>query len=306
LSKRADILYVIAKDPTRQDIWTWSRELKEVHSEPRVVPPRLRVDENADELNVANAAVKLSISKRTAMLNRLLIHGREVPLSDGPRFIAYRRNDRKYDEISGSGRVTHLETRKEGNALVVEASLDGALRTVRWRFLAEGESAIKAQLEYEYSFAGAADILGIRFSSSAEQIRSLRWLGMGPYRVWQNRLEGTRLDVWENSYNDSTPGETWDFPEFKGYFRDLHWVRFDARNGPFTLSTSGARPYLGLFKPKDGVNGLLDLPDVGIAVLDVIPAMRNKFHTTDEIGPQSKAKEVLGLVKRSIQFSFGR
>jgi len=129
---------------------------------------------------------------------------------------------------------------------------------------------------------------------------------MGPYRVWQNRLKGTMLEVFENEYNDSTPGERWNYPEFTGYFRDLHWARFETSAGPLTISTSEPRPYLGLFKPKDGVNGLLDFPDVGIAILDVIPAMRNKFHTTDEIGPQSKAKEVSGVVKRSIELSFGR
>ena len=114
------------------------------------------------------------------------------------------------------------------------------------------------------------------------------------------------LEVFENEYNDSTPGERWNYPEFKGYFRDLHWARFETSAGPLTISTSEPRPYLGLFKPKDGANGLLDFPDVGISILDVIPAMRNKFHTTDEIGPQSKAKEVSGVVKRSIELSFGR
>jgi hypothetical protein len=62
--------------------------------------------------------------------------------------------------------------------------------------------------------------------------------------------------------------------------------------------------YSGLFKPRDGVDGLLDFLDVGIAVLDVIPAMRNKFHTTDEIGPQSQAKQVSGTMKRTIQRRF--
>ena len=165
-----------------------------------------------------------------------------------------------------------------------------------------GVGGITAQLDYEYSFNGTVDILGVEFDCAEKEIRSLRWLGEGPYRVWQNRLQGTRLDVWENKYNDSTPGESWIFPEFKGYFSGVRWARFETATGPFTISPNGA--YLGLFKPSDGVNGLLDFPDVGISVLDVIPAMRNKFHTTDEIGPQSKTKNVSGTVKRTIQFQF--
>ena len=78
----------------------------------------------------------------------------------------------------------------------------------------------------------------------------------------------------------------------------------DTTNGRMTLATPEPQTFLGLFKPKDGVNGLLDLPDIGIAFLDVIPAMRNKFHTTDEIGPQSKPKTVAGIVKRTVMMRF--
>jgi hypothetical protein len=128
---------------------------------------------------------------------------------------------------------------------------------------------------------------------------------MGPYRVWQNRLQGTRLDVWQNGYNDSMPGERWIYPEFKGYFRDVRWADFVTASGVTSLSSVPSSSYLGLFKPRDGVDGLLDFPDVGIAVLDVIPAMRNKFHTTDEIGPQSQAKQVSGTVKHTVELRFG-
>jgi hypothetical protein len=100
------------------------------------------------------------------------------------------------------------------------------------------------------------------------------------------------------------PGERWIYPEFKGYFRDVRWVDFVTASGVTSLSPVPSGSYLGLFKPRDGVDGLLDFPDVGIAVLDVIPAMRNKFHTTDEIGPQSKAKQFSGTVKRTIQLRF--
>jgi hypothetical protein len=88
------------------------------------------------------------------------------------------------------------------------------------------------QLDYEYRFDGVVDLLGVRFDSPQDSMRGIRWLGMGPYRAWQNRLQGTRLDVWENTYNDTTPGESWAYPEFKGYFRDWKWATFD---------TTGAR-----------------------------------------------------------------
>ena len=305
ISKRADVLYLTVRDPTGNGVMTRSWELQHQQPIASVKNTPLRVQETSDLVTVQNADVSLSINKRTATFNRVVEKGREIPITGGPLMIAYRRNDRKYESVAKAGQVTNFRSHVENRSVVMEADFDGILRKVRWRISADGLSRLKAQLDYEYLFDGEVDILGVQFLCSPEQVRSLRWLGMGPYRAWQNRLQGTMLEVFENEYNDSMPGERWDYPEFMGYFRDLHWVRFETSAGPFTISTSEPRPYLGLFKPKDGLNGLLDFPDVGIAILDVIPAMRNKFHTTDEIGPQSKAKEVSGVVKRSIEFTFG-
>ena len=147
-------------------------------------------------------------------------------------------------------------------------------------------------------------MVGVQFDVPEKQLKAIRWLGMGPYRVWQNRMHGTRLDVCENVYNDTTPGESWVYPEFKGYFRDWRWASFLTSAGKITINTEADNSFLGIYKPKDGKDGLLDLPEIGIGVLDTIPAMRNKFHTTDEIGPQSKPKQVSGTKRGTIHFRF--
>lgn len=303
-SKRADVLYFIARDQKGNDVMTWSWELNSDKTARSDGSRQLQMRADGDLVTVQNGAVSLSVNRRTGMIERVMNRNGSLPISNGPRIAAYRRNNRKYDSVAGVANLREFQSRLEADTAIIEAAFDGVLRNLRWRISADGASGLRAQLDYEYLLNGVVDILGIQFSSVAEQIRSLHWLGMGPYRVWQNRLQGTTLDVFQNEYNESTPGERWIFPEFKGYFRDLHWARFETREGPFTISTTARRPYLGLFKPNDGVNGLLDFPDVGIAILDVIPAMRNKFHTTEEIGPQSKAQEVSGVVKRSIEFKF--
>ena len=136
-------------------------------------------------------------------------------------------------------------------------------------------------------------------------MRGVRWLGRGPYRVWQNRLHGTRLDVWENRSHDTTPGESWDYPEFQGYFRGWRWAVFDTLGGKVTVLNETDDSYLGVYKPKDGRDGLLDFPETGIAFLDVIPAMRNKSHPPSELGPQSKQKQVSGTRRGAVSFRFG-
>jgi hypothetical protein len=301
----ADVLYITVTDPTDREIWTWSNDMSNVEQLRSEATKPLTLVENENSLSVSNGNVELTFNKSTGTLLKVTNSGREMVLGQGPNLVAYQRNDRKYEYAARPDGLYGCQSRREGDAVVIEARSSGYLKTIRWRISSDSKSNLVANLDYEYSFAGTVDILGIGFATSEQSLRSIRWLGMGPYRVWQNRLQGTRLDVWENAYNDSTPGETWLFPEFKGYFGDFRWARFDTAAGPFTIATGNAHSYLGLLKPKDGVNGLLDLPDVGIAVLDVIPAMRNKFHTTDEIGPQSKAKQVSGLYRRSLQLRFG-
>ena len=297
---RADVLYLTVKDPTSHELWTWSWSLTSTDSKPTSSTGILKLSETANLITIRNGSTELSISKDKGTLQNS-----QLEITGGPRLIAYRRKDRTYEDVAGYSRLTHLESKTENGAIVIEAGYDGALKHLRWRIKPAGAQGLVADLDYEYSFDGFVDILGVRFDADEKSIRSMRWLGMGPYRVWQNRLEGTRLDVWQNAYNDSTPGEKWIYPEFKGYFRDVRWATFMTnRGGSFMLSTDNSNSYLGLFKPTDGVNGLLDFPDVGIAVLDVIPAMRNKFHTTDEIGPQSKAKQVGGVVRRKIELRF--
>jgi hypothetical protein len=188
----------------------------------------------------------------------------------------------------------------EGGELVVDVHYNGALKRTRWHVSPGGV----VRLEYEYAFAGAVDLLGVRFDAPEGEMRGVRWLGRGPYRVWQNRTHGTRLDVWENGYNDTTPGESWDYPEFKGYFAGWRWAAFDTKGGTFAVVNESGDSHLGVYGPKDGRDGLLDFPETGIALLDVIPAVGSKFQAPDQLGPQSRQRQVSGTTRGSVLFHF--
>jgi hypothetical protein len=311
---RPDLLHVTARDPKGRELWTWSWPLND-----NAVSARRR-DTGPVELSQSNGAVsikagifELSFSKQTGELVEIFrnsptasanVAPREVPIGPGPRFVAFRRNDRKYDDISGRSRLKNFVSRKVDSEVVIEAGYDGPLRQVRWHISGDS-STLNARVEYEYAFDGLVDLIGVHFRASEKGIKKVRWLGRGPYRVWQNRMQGTRLDVWENDYNDTVPGESWIYPEFKGYFRDWRWAMFETHAGTITFEGGPDGSFLGIFKAQDGVNGLLEFPDTGIAFLDAIPAMRNKFHTTDEIGPQSQPKQVSGVVKRHFNMQVG-
>jgi hypothetical protein len=194
-----------------------------------------------------------------------------------PAVVVLRRQDRHYEPAAVSAAPSFKWTQQA----------DGALR-----------------LDYEFTYDGPADVLGIRFPMAEALMQAKRWLGRGPYRVWQNRLEGVWLGVHSVAFNDSTPGDAPAYPEFKGCFRDWRWLELATPEGRLTVENLSDVPYFGLGKPRDGVNGLLDLPDFGLSFLEVIPAMRNKFHTTEQLGPQSRTREVSGLHRGSLLFRF--
>ena len=115
------------------------------------------------------------------------------------------RKDRTYSEFPDAAVFTKLDVKEDGGNLVVTANYKlGNLDKTQWTINPSGELA----LDYTYNFSGVVDLMGIRFDYPEDQVISKRWLGAGPYRVWQNRIHGTQYDVWENDYNDPIPGET--------------------------------------------------------------------------------------------------
>jgi hypothetical protein len=317
----ADVLYVTAKNPAGEPLWTrsWTWKKNPPVSTSTAVAASAKVSsrEEAAQLIVSAGALELRFDKANGELASVRRGEKNISLGAGPRFVAARRGDRTldgaidrdaakgvdrvYNEISGTSKLTDFSVHAEGDALVVESRYFGNLREARWRISPDGA----VRLDYEYAYDGVVELMGVRFDYPEANMRSLRWLGQGPYRVWQNRVHGTTLDVWENAYNDPIPGETFIYPEFKGYFRDWRWAAFSTTEGTLTLENGTPESFLGVYTPRDGRDALLyTLPSTGLAVLDVIPAVRNKVNATDLVGPSSQAQRVNGVRRGAITFHF--
>jgi len=136
-------------------------------------------------------------------------------------------------------------------------------------------------------------------------MKGIRWLGWGPYRVWQNRMDGMRLGVWQNACNDTTPGESRVHPEFKGYSRGWRWARFEMTEGSLTATNGGAGSFLGVYTPDDGRDGpVLNLPATGLAFFDVIPPIGTKVTPAGLLGPESQSRQVRGVHHGAVRLRF--
>ena len=313
-----DALRISAIDKDGNDIFTWT--FKE-----DMLKDELAVDRGAELLDEAeNILVKsgkntYTFDKKSGYLVNVQANGKKISLSNGPRFFAAKRSDRsmdqfynhddkdaekkktQYTEYKDQGQFGGFDVRNSTEGLTLKASYKlGCLDSVSWTFLADGS----VKLAYAYNFGGVVDEMGITFDYPENLVESKQWVGDGPYRVWQNRLQGPQYGVWSNKYNDPIPGESWEYPEFKGYFSNVSWMQINTKEGKIGIITDAVKDadgtyaeteesrladYIGVFTPRDGRDHILyTLPESGISLLKVIPAVRNKVNTTDLNGPSAQ------------------
>ena len=142
-------------------------------------------------------------------------------------------------------------------------------------------------MNVDYYFNGVVDLMGICFDYPETMVKNKQWVGKGPYRVWQNRQEGPQYGLWQNDYNDPIPGESWDYPEFKGHFSNVNWMKLNTSEGAIGIELTTGK--VGVYTPRDGRDHILyTLPETGISILRAIPAVRNKVNTTDLNGPSAQ------------------
>ncbi|MBP5214539.1 MAG: glycoside hydrolase family 2, partial [Bacteroidales bacterium] len=163
----------------------------------------------------------------------------------------------------------------------------GCLDSVQYTIdAAKGNIAVHAF----YNFTGVVDLMGLAFDYPESLVQSKAWVGKGPYRVWKNRMHGPQSGFWQTDYNDPVPAESYEYPEFKGYFADVAWMSLQTAEGRILLGNGKASDdYVGVYTPRDGRDHILyQLPETGLSLLRVIPAVRNKVNTTDLNGPSAQ------------------
>ena len=319
----ADALFLTVIDKYGHELWRWTFPVDKQNQETEqlsALSGRASYTETDNDITAKANGRTFVFSKKDGLLKDVSVNNRKISFANGPRFIGARRadrsldqfynhddekakaKDRTYTEFPDAAVFTKLDVKEEGGNLIITANYKlGNLDKAQWTIHPDGV----ATLDYTYNFSGVVDLMGICFDYPEEQVVSKRWLGAGPYRVWQNRIHGTQYDIWENDYNDPIPGETFTYPEFKGYFGSVSWMSIRTKEGTISLTNETPDSYIGVYQPRDGRDRLLyTLPESGISVLNVIPPVRNKVNSTDLCGPSSQPKWVNGPQTGRIVFRF--
>ncbi|MEU4744829.1 glycoside hydrolase family 2, partial [Actinosynnema sp. NPDC023658] len=276
------------------DTWTW-RVKKAVDIARRVVTPgtgTTSVTEDPGSVTLSAGGTAVTLSKSTGRLLRVTRDGASVSPADGPALAV--------GSATPSG-VTHF---RDGTGYVVQATYSGDLDLVRRRLDSNG----RLRLEYRYTRTGPHDFLGVNLDYPEHKVLGMTWLGDGPYRVWKNRMRGVSHGVWTKDHNNTATGASlWQYPEFKGYHANTYWAALRTTEGTITLVAEQENLFLRLFTPEVGASPMFataPFPAGGISLLDGIPAMGNKFHAADALGPEGRRVEGVSRYDRTVHFRF--
>ena len=312
--KKADAIEVKAIDNHGNELFTWNFKQK-VNTPARVNVNTCRIDSTKDDLIISSEGRTYKFSRVDGQLKGVAVGDRNMSFANGPRFVAARRSDRSFDQFynhddnDAEKKKTQYTLYKDqgilksmqiiGNVLTVKYD-HGSLNEVKWRFLSGGSVEMNAC----YSFGGVVDLMGIMFDYPEQNVESKQWVGDGPYRVWKNRMQGPQYNLWQNKYNDPIPGESFEYPEFKGYFSNVTWMQIKTTEGRVGI-VNDCNSFIGVYQPRDGRDNLLyTLPETGISLLRVIPAVRNKVNCTDLNGPSAQPVWSSGRMSTTATFKF--
>lgn len=278
--------------------WSWSVTIKATFpmSMPPPPPPSaITTKDDNQSLTVFCDGIAYQFEKATGFLQKVIKGKKEISFGGGPA-------------LAGSKMVLNeLESYQQGLDYIVEPVYKGDSLRVKWIF----HSVKLPRLEYSYLTKDTVDFMGLTFNYPEEKITGIKYMGRGPYHVWKNRLKGQQLGVWQKSYNNTITGESWTYPEFKGYYSELRWLQLQTKESNFVIFPERNNVYLQLLKPekpKGATNNNTSppFPDGNIGIMHAIPAIGTKFNRPEVMGPQSQknVRQGNGPVNGVLYFNF--
>ncbi len=245
------------------------------------------IDSSENHLIYKTSATEFFFLKENLTLSKVVKANKTYPLS-GPV------------SASNNPLVKSSQQKDENGNIVLELEYSNYPKQVRWTISPDG--SLQFECRWPDSKIEQKDFLGVNFSFPETEVKGIRWIGGGPYRVWQNRLRGAKFGLWEKSYNNTITGfgqkGKLEYPEFKGYHANMYVYELSTNQGALTAYTATPDLFFRLYTPEKApqTNDNLNIPfPVGdLSFLYKIPAIGTKFHAAQDMGPSSWNNKPLG------------
>ncbi|WP_198175208.1 glycoside hydrolase family 2 protein [Spirosoma telluris] len=180
--KDYDFLYITAIDPHKRELFTWSFPI----SLPNKLAASLIKKEGSGTVTLAETdslynatanGIQLAFSRRTGTLKQVANSKGVIPLTNGPIL---------QEGVNNFNNFTH---RKDGSTIIIESTFDRktSYNTLQWTIYPSGW----VKMRVRYFPDGYFTMLdGVNFSFPEANMKGVKWMGLGPYRVWKNRMKG--------------------------------------------------------------------------------------------------------------------
>jgi len=297
--KNYDVLYITAKDQYGRNINTWSWKItspSEVAS--RIVIPVMEkpgITRKGSVISVKSGRTELTFNKRTGTLESVRNRGVGLSFTSDYPFAGFEQKLRTFRDYP------------VGDGYKIEILFDSSAYT-NWTLIGDGW----VRLDYGFTLNGSCDFAGITFKYPEDMVTGAKLLADGPYRVWKNRLKGTNLGLYEKRYNNTVTGQSWDYPEFKGYYSGFYAAQIKTTEQPITIISATDNLFLHLLTPAtatnlNGVKGGVSpsFPDGNISIMNGITPVGTKFSQPSQEGPEGEKNKFNGPVKGTVYFRFG-
>ncbi|WP_299430161.1 glycoside hydrolase family 2 TIM barrel-domain containing protein [uncultured Maribacter sp.] len=258
-----------------------------------------------DDFTFTHGKTTLRFDENNGILISVLDKGKETSLKNFP-FLTYKADDVNLtNETTKTGIAT---VSKKGDVYVIEAKNTVGFDYIKWFLKPNGEIT----LDYGYTLnSGKYHYAGIGIEVAANDVNRKRWLGEGPWRIYNNRTEGGLLDVYAIDKKINKPGKIYNGPEFEGFFAPWNWAVFYLNNDLNVGFKNRTDVTLGVLNPVNGDNpkkATWYYPEQeGFFFFDVISAVGSKWKPAKVFGPDAQPvlidKQITGTVSMFINWN---
>ena len=276
-----DVLFVKATDPNGKELFTWSYTI----TKPEMFAAQMiQTDgESAAQIKEQDSVYQIHIKDLSIVIHK--ISGLLLEVKQKDTFIPFNHGPVLQE---GENNFQNFHYRFEGKNLVIESSFDRkkSYNTLQWTIYPSGW--IKMKTNY-FPSAYFTVFDGVNFSYPEQMVKGVEYLGTGPYRVWKNRMKGGSLGVWNKTYNSTETGESWNYPEFKGYYANLYWCKLLTTGKNITVVTEDEDVFMRLFTPAFKTDQWKNyeplFPTGDISFMQGIASIGSKTQRNETTGP---------------------
>jgi len=263
------------------------------------------IQDKKDDFMFHRSTTSLRFDANSGILLSVLDNNKETSLSNFP-FLTFKADDTSVENKTSS--TSKATITKQDEQFTIEAKNTKGFDYIKWTLKPNGEVA----LDYAYTLAkGKYHYSGIGIEVAAKDVNRKRWLGEGPWRIYNNRTQGGILDVYAIDKKINIPGQVYNGPEFEGYFAPWHWAVFYLTNNLNVGFENKTDVTLGVLNPVNGNDpkkATWHYPkQEGFFFFDEISAVGSKWKPAKVFGPDAQPilieKQIKGTVSMFINWN---